>query len=571
MKNKENLDINTIINEIADSVPSNLTTLEKIRYVYIAVGKILSKHTDFFLSLSNKLNKQNLSYQEISDIYNDEKNQAESDTQVICKSAALILKKIYDKLNINSKLVKTFNCTELKNPNSPTEQLDIYHWFLAAEDEENTYFLTLAADLPFIQNGFKTEHFATNIPYINESGNQNYEGSQINNKYLSTTEIEALDKKIGYKQIWHEEHNNISEQYSNYAFEIIRRKMTGNSLYLLLEEEQTDFYKSLIEFTGENNKHINLLETPLNSLTHADWNILKNNICTQVQTQLLKKLNINQKLKISNHQEDYQQWLKDLAILISLFIKPNYPELNQGLFEIYNKEFVFTEWSRKIKKELKKQQLEIPNELEFLTQVNSLITKINNYENATNQKEKNDNAKHLSNLFHQVAYHFLDDECIEKKQTLNNGYVSSNYIARKFTTVFPFIFSCGTIQPFNEQSYSEQIVIIKKLLPEIFPELTFNNCHQMTNYDEVYRPVDNRIQIYPLRHKTTGNYSILFNIVGSTSNDEDYYYFYNLQTNELEECDYIRFQVKNSEYQIASNRLKSKLKEIEDIEKPIQK
>lgn len=570
MKSKEKINLDMVINEIAENVPSNLSTLEKIRYVYITVGKIVSKHTDFFLSVNKKLKDNNLSYEELKRIYEDEKDDPLSDdnTQVICKSAAIILKKVFDKLEIDSKLVKTLNSTEVQNPNNPNEILNIYHWFLAVSDEDNTYFLTLAADLPFIQNGFSTEHFATNIPYINAEGERNYDGEKIQNKSLNSEDIRTLDMNIGYLEEWHEEHGNINWRYSNYAFELIRRKMTGNSLYLELEEEKTDFYKSLIEFTGEFGRTINLLDTPLEELTTKDWDILKKNLCSRVEAKLKEKLKIN--IPFSKNETDYQQWLKDMAQLLSIKLAQTYGDNYQDLFTI-TENFNFTNWTKAIKKEWKKQRIELPSEFEFLVQTNSLVTKIDNYINAKSQDEKDGNAKYFAKLFHQVAFHFLDDECIEKKQTLADGYLSSNYIARKLLTIFPEIFSCGIKTPFNAQSYSEQIVMIKRLLPEIFPELNYNNCHQMINYDGKYRPVDNRIQIYPLRHKETGEYSILFNVVGSIKEEEDYYYFYNLQTNEFKEDQYTNYQLKSSKYQVASNRLASKLQEIEDIEQPIKK
>ena len=40
---------------IISTINPNWTNLEKIRYVYIISGKYLQKHTEFFLTLDNKL------------------------------------------------------------------------------------------------------------------------------------------------------------------------------------------------------------------------------------------------------------------------------------------------------------------------------------------------------------------------------------------------------------------------------------------------------------------------------------------------------------------------------------
>ena len=57
--------INEVTDRVISSVDNSWTTLEKIRYVYLAVGKMLSKYTDFFFSVDNKLGEQQLSIDEI--------------------------------------------------------------------------------------------------------------------------------------------------------------------------------------------------------------------------------------------------------------------------------------------------------------------------------------------------------------------------------------------------------------------------------------------------------------------------------------------------------------------------
>ena len=97
-------DINMLIEEIVSNVHDDWPTLYKIRYVYLAVGKELMRDTDFFLSVDGKLGEANLSNQEIIDIYNSDKGRG---LAVICRSASSILKMVYDRLGIRSKLIET--------------------------------------------------------------------------------------------------------------------------------------------------------------------------------------------------------------------------------------------------------------------------------------------------------------------------------------------------------------------------------------------------------------------------------------------------------------------------------
>ena len=96
------MNVNEIVNRVVFSVKKEWSTLEKIRFVYLETGKYLVKDTDFFFSMDGKLDDYNLSLEELADIYNNE-NPLESN-KVICRSSALILKKIYDRLGIKSKL-----------------------------------------------------------------------------------------------------------------------------------------------------------------------------------------------------------------------------------------------------------------------------------------------------------------------------------------------------------------------------------------------------------------------------------------------------------------------------------
>ena len=168
-KNKMDEIINNVTDTVIKGVNPSWNKLQKIRFVYLELGKYLEKNTSFFLN--EKLDNFSLSKEEMNDIYfNDKLNISEREHsinqyQVICKSAAAFLKNAYDKLGIYSEFVHTIGDTN-----------NIRHWFIVAvDDDNNQYFLTLAADLPYIKNNLPTCHFASNISFFGRDDNPNYE------------------------------------------------------------------------------------------------------------------------------------------------------------------------------------------------------------------------------------------------------------------------------------------------------------------------------------------------------------------------------------------------------------
>ena len=93
----------------------------------------------------------------------------------------------------------------------------------------------------------------------------------------------------------------------------------------------------------------------------------------------------------------------------------------------------------------------------------------------------------------------------------------------------------------------------------MFPEINKNNSYMLKEYNDDYNAISNRIQIYPIKNKRDGYFSILFNIIGNP----DYYFFYNAKNN--------TFRVSNAldiynDYIIISNRMWNRIS-IDDLEK----
>lgn len=152
--------IEKIYFDIKDQVQSDWSILEKIRYIYLQLGKYLEKNTDFFLN--DKLDNLRLTDEEMKKIYSENKvnyvyRGNKIQYQIICRSSSLILQGLLKKFDIDSYMVN--NCGK---------DDEIQHWSLVAKaDNDEQIFLSIASDLPFIKNGIPTECFGAIIPYFN--------------------------------------------------------------------------------------------------------------------------------------------------------------------------------------------------------------------------------------------------------------------------------------------------------------------------------------------------------------------------------------------------------------------
>ena len=160
-------ELDRIVKNIVSKVNPKWNKLQIIRFVYLELGKYLEKNTDYFLN--DKLDKLSYSKTEMEDIYfNDQiyvsNRNKSANIQVICKSASIILQDVLALFDIDAYMVHTLGSNN-----------GIYHWFLVAiADNNEQYFLSLTADLPFIKNNMPTAHFGNNLCYYSPEGRVNY-------------------------------------------------------------------------------------------------------------------------------------------------------------------------------------------------------------------------------------------------------------------------------------------------------------------------------------------------------------------------------------------------------------
>ena len=241
-----------IIDEISRHMHPEWNQDEKIRYVYIALGKLINKNVNFFYSIGNKLEDKNLTFEEIKSIYDDDNTDSMS---IICKSAAELLKVVFDSLGIEAKLIQTTDYSTYTDKNSK-QNLDIYHWFVSVKGENNrNYFLTIIPDLVNIQFGMSTSHFANRIEYYKDYNGIKlpvYKGKEIDCYTMSDEEIEKLDEKIGYIHPYYTKDKKGNDykraEYNNIFLDYLRDIISRKNDYINDLGLDTEFYKDALNF-----------------------------------------------------------------------------------------------------------------------------------------------------------------------------------------------------------------------------------------------------------------------------------------------------------------------------------
>ncbi len=192
-KNGDYMNLEQEIERIIYSTNNFWSDLEKARHVYIEVGKLVEKNSEFFLTQAKKLQNNSLSKEEMERIYDISEHMFESADwfRVICRSGAKLLKIIYDRLNINSHMVKSIDYMRLNQE----DKVKVYHWILSLDINDKHYALTISHDLANIKNNYQTEYFGSKYPKTNTRGEVLYDGEDLNFQEIDKNELESIDKK----------------------------------------------------------------------------------------------------------------------------------------------------------------------------------------------------------------------------------------------------------------------------------------------------------------------------------------------------------------------------------------
>lgn len=495
--------IKELVEMIINNVNSNWTINEKLRYVYITVGKYLAKDVTFFYSLGSKIGEESLEFDEIRERYVEDKV---IDNKVICKSAALILKEIYDAIGIDCKLMQS---TDYQIIGDEFDRFELYHWFLCCTgDDGKKYFLTLVPDLMNIQNNWQTEHFATYISYFRRSINNeadetpSYLGERIYEDIMDKKELEQLDMRVGYLKKSADEYGVVTPtpktgllDIKDYIYYENGEKESGITLnqspfiyenavdyigskkgYANILAEETDFYQNAFLFINEDGVEINFLETPLRMIESRDIN----HWASLLQMKIIDMSNIvdKEKERMIYQVESVREKLVSVKMLINHITRK--------------------------KEELK--QANNPNQIKLLKE-----------EIETLEKDALNNVKKARTVLYLIARNFIDSKYTNNTQ--GNNY-SSEYIIKRFETVIPMILVLN--DEYNKpmtarcNGLGEQLALVDRILRDLF------DGNVVAAEKE-----KNRIVRTALYNPVTTDYDLIFQI------DKEHYYFLNPNTGEF--------------------------------------
>ena len=513
--------------EIINTINSHedWNNLQKMRYAYIEIGKNVHLNAKFFYSLYQVLDENNtFSLDEIKEIYSNNKPVYD----VICRDCAIMLKTVFDACGINSFLMEMTNVDYYDVEN---EIVDIHHTFICAEDENhNKYFMKLSADLPYIQLGLETDHFAYHLHYFNKHGNHNYLGPEIKEVALSKKELRKLDESLNYVNIVVDNKN----EYLNVVFDMMKEanQKYKEYTYQLATSMDNKFYNGLIKVLSEDSES---LSADLSKISFAKWNEVKKYICKMV------------KEKINEEIYNFDEWTEKKYE--QLLDNKEYDKYITNLRDVINKN---------------KNDLIFNNDeyslLALTTGATKLIKVIGKLERNTEYRSKE--LKSLKSNFNvyvqKIATVFID----KKYQIERNNSFSNEYIINKIKILFPRIFDFNHSTDFTKMYIGEKVRIIDMVLEHIFPELSKDKTVLKKKYKD-------RIRTVVIYDKLDNEYKLVI-LVDVHVNESTKAFIYNFNDNKNyfenpdEDISLLEMKSNTDRYAIMSKSLSLQARDNED-------
>ena len=179
------------IEKIIEEMPEDLTELEKTRYIYLELGKVLAYNTVYKYYPESRFTRD--MYDENITIDSIEKNDYSNKIDVLCKQATEILQETLSRIGIKSQ-AKGY------------EEGEYNHIYLLTNIKGRKYYLDIVRDLANIQKGFKTQYFGTK-PYLFD---------RVNCNTLNQEKVQDIDFKLGYCK---------KGMYMNDVIDMIKKEM----------------------------------------------------------------------------------------------------------------------------------------------------------------------------------------------------------------------------------------------------------------------------------------------------------------------------------------------------------
>lgn len=179
---------------IIENMPKSLTNIEKVRYIYLEIGKIFSYNIEYIHCVDNRFAKD--IYDEKITIGSIERKNYQNKILLVCKQASEILNEALNQIDIRSK------CIGFEEENQ-------YHVDVLVNLNNKKYLLNIISDVSNIQKGLKTKGFAT--------AKKTYDG--INCDAIAQENLKIIDKKLGYCK---------NDMYADEAILLLKEEMKNS-------------------------------------------------------------------------------------------------------------------------------------------------------------------------------------------------------------------------------------------------------------------------------------------------------------------------------------------------------
>lgn len=141
---ESNIDLYQGCDVILEKIPTGLTNDQKMRYLYLEVGKLLSKSPEFFYDKDPVRQ---------SEIYNNYK--VIHDREVVCRSVTYLYCNLGAKLGLNCRPIEM----------DDVEGIKFNHWAIVYENDDKKYLINPIPDFYRVQLGFTTKSFCHTEDY----------------------------------------------------------------------------------------------------------------------------------------------------------------------------------------------------------------------------------------------------------------------------------------------------------------------------------------------------------------------------------------------------------------------
>lgn len=214
---ENSIDLYQECDAILERIPTGLTNDQKMRYLYLEVGKLLSKSPEFFYDKDPVRQ---------SEIYNNYK--VIQDREVVCRSVTYLYCNLGAKLGLNCRPIEM----------DDVEGIKFNHWAIVYENEDKKYLINPIPDFYRVQLGFTTKSFCHTEDY-HFCSSETFDS-------MSDEYLRELDESLGYLS---------SGLYTDELFEKLSTEMRSKlGMHIVRTSDYyQEYYLKLLELI-QNNK-----------------------------------------------------------------------------------------------------------------------------------------------------------------------------------------------------------------------------------------------------------------------------------------------------------------------------